>query len=159
MIFSITSSIETRASTISQLISRNFIPKARGLTLSPDSQVSPSWVMFWWIFLARASKSWSTSNPLTSRTTLDSWAASLLAFFLLYSARTLSFSWAFLSSSLSSPNRSNSSSSFLSHYFCSQVFLSSFLSHFFSSQALPDHKFLASAEKPWRFHHQENRFG
>lgn len=61
VIFSITSSIETLASTISQEISKKFIPKAKGFILNPDSQVNPSYLISLWILLAKLSKSYSTS--------------------------------------------------------------------------------------------------
>lgn len=71
VILSITSSMDTFISIITQAISKKFIPKAKGLILNPYSQVSPSYSIFFLILLNSSSKFWPTSYPLTANTTLD----------------------------------------------------------------------------------------
>lgn len=147
IILSSTQSADTSLLTKTKLNCNFSIPKANGRTWIDYSQFNPSLLTSLRIFSPNPLKSYPTSYPLMSITTLDLWLASFSAVFL--SLRSFSSRALVSSSSSSSPKRSTSSSSFFS------VFYSYFLAFF--SEA--PHKALAFSWKGDKFHHQAKRFG
>jgi hypothetical protein len=124
------SSVPTLESSTTHPICNLFIPKAMGTILTSLFQTSPSMLISLKIFSESAFKSYSVSKTLTSKTMIDLAMTTFFSFFFSYSAFCFSATLArvALSSSLSSPKRSMSSSSF---------FFSTFFSSFFSYLASP----------------------